>query len=1813
MTKMNNSAITTTMEPETADLMSNNRMMLANAVDIHQDKQEEEPAPADELLPEEEMTGMAQQGLDAPMAPEPEPAVKEDTPDNDDAPAATGAANNTSATMPKSVPPTQADDEKKQQYWRSVLTGDPVTVPDAVRAQSGVDEWEEATEEQKEYRLLSTVNKSWAADHLPLSREKIHAEWREQRAGLTRKLGVQDNEHELFIALSQEAEDAPRREAAEKIYETYYMAGLDGRAPDTDSSPMQNLSPTDERNAGQLAEAAYLQGKKKREELMTLAKSISSGMDAFAAIEDDTLSAPRVLAAAPDLLSSIDTLAEMSENDVNTTLYLAAALTRKQNPDADASGLLSRMIASVRRGTTHIGMGALQTLSHTGIAMLNRMGNQFGSKSLSSFAAGWDKRMQMLHKISKLSQNELRPLVLPEERHNAASYLITAAEAAPAALLSCCGGAGFAALTLGAVGNSVAEARDRAPMASQELQLYAGLLAGAIQAGIYMNLNRVGGRLLEQSISRIGRASGQGLSGYTLAGLNVMGNTTVEAAKLLAAGKLAMATDLGAQEMAARLSNTASNIDWESFGSNLTDIEANMHEAAALLPFLLLGSGRLALEHFRSPRAIIGDGNMLNDWGIPKQQQELILAETDLARQSRMLHDAVAGSKRWSGIGFLPAAWRAMRLLHSDSFHEFKEVNQIHDFLQLPPENRALPAPKQTGKTPYDPASAAGNRAEAMKLFNEWWSLADIEHSPEAYPNSGKVFSNTRSTPTERSTEAYIALERFYDPQLPERMREQGVYAPNAERERRIMMYDRVSDLHRLSYQFLMNIYSVDALANDWESAKSVRSKTERTRYGLLGAVARAVVSTASGVSRDDALQGLDKYVSEFFTRRKYKGIRADWMKQMRFLTLSSIPDMADFHPSTLFDNNPELLDAFRMTTGLRANTNALMDILPHTMDFQTALTRGLSPAEAYSLILKRELGIPDKILHAGNIRTGIDIRNVTPMQAYTEQNAKRFDIYRQMTGYDVEHSTGEDSTVYTRVRRPDGSYTHWHEHDNFAVNDVAGNASLTFLPFRHNLDMQKSITSAEGDTVNLLNRPLAEEGVFSAYDQLCSVARHDLGALWVSNATRVQPGMFQEYARRYFRSGIVDDGVTPHIREPKDGDETYNVDVYSDVTPLSLAQSRFYIYWKRMIHSGFITPEQIGEFLVEQGYMEPQAVDGILNPPRARVNYRNRHKRNALKEAIEARSAGILHNIAQTIADYTTLSFLAKLPQLPMPKSVKEWYAMAAFCPEPDREVVRDSIGRAAHRVAVKNDGTGLINWANRLVAKKMRDMAPQVDEMRKRQADKSKTNVVFDSLILDAMGLDTYHNCEQGWCYHHGGAPMVHGVSQSYWNLLRHPRIGWENMEETAREDLRKYLDEFCRCDPLFTQTDNPEIDHVTHAMHVLDDLLREYPEMHRYAVMGGTESQVRRLDFRDDVRDVALGEEPLYEPKPLYTHEPMSPGCKISTMSEPPDFITYDARVRSGLELLDMLRVYPTHMPYAYRDSIWWNGELYGLGGKTPDGLEGEYLAERPLEPLLQLLRAVHDYEEEHGPLTICGVRVAGIGDELNLSPLQAITIYRSKIDRGYMYRLMPGDPTLENSALRSPYLVHCRNGVYLNNRVAVRDATEMGNVCLPLHSFHPQPYRLYQRHGDTWASAAYIYNMEQTLRHCSGNYGPDRQHPAYMLEYLMRLTEDSGLSLSLTALDPASLSVGQARLLNMARDILMYLYSPESQEASKRLKGYAETYNTLSKKEPLTKALKQANENIPGRDGHVFRLIEEELNKALDAMDNAHKIKNTDTEQ
>lgn len=1730
-------------------------------------------------------------------------------------------------------------------YWKQILTGNPDTVPEEVRKRAGADN-PSLSEEQRDYLLYSAVNRSWAVDHLGHSQDEVAAGWPKVRAKLAAQLGVADDEQEVFLGLSHRVADAPRREAARRIYERAWLSGLREEGKYDVADLESGLLPEDGEAVESLAQSAYREGQAFQSRYGGMVNTLVSGLDAFVAMEEDAISAPRVFASLPDLVEAVDTLPLLPEEDRQAVLSLAAEAYRRKRQEEKAAagteeeGMLSRSVRAVRRNALGIGYNAFQMISHANIATLNTMSELFGGSmgdAVEGVARDWDERMRTLDELRHLVTDKLVPLA-PPGASKAEEYLICAAEAVPAALLSCCGGAGLGALTVAGMGEAIAEARSRSPQTPQEMQYLAGVFGGALQLAIYSGLGRVGGKVLERAISDFMAARGAGLARYSLAGLRALEGLTAQGVSMLFANKLSQAAGLGTQELASRLSKTASHIDWKQFGDNAIDIEMNMREAAALLPFLLMGSGRLALRHFRSSRAILGDGKGLLEWGIGEKQIKELMAEGDIDRQGKMLAKLLQNSERWSAPGFAERAARAMRLLNIEYFEGFKDKETVRDFLKLPSETTMIEKPDLGTKamTTHKLAHMPGHgptrfhisidterRRAALRLWDEWWS-----NSHYAASRGRAIQLNKKNLRVSRRLriESYLRINKAPFDVVPARMRRSGAYAPYAEGERRALLRDRVQEAKDLSYQFVMQLYSLDSMAMSDIPLSLYRKYADISRQTALGEVAKSVLRTVMRpMSRLKSLDALEAFFHNVYASTSYhKGIPQSLEKQP--LTLPDFPSTGDpmEFRSVYANYEPEPLEAYRITTGLRACANTLIDLLPLMDDFQTSLSRGMTPAQAYHHLLVRELEFDPSAVNGYPIQKLEAQKNVTPLMN-TKRNYDLCQLYTQLTGNDFESSPGEGGRTYWRLKRPDGSYSRWHETCDQAANDVASNTALTFMAFGDGANVRWQRSGAK-DTFDISQLPLAPESEFSGYDQLCSRALNDLSRFWYANGSRIQPGMYfrTPYGSR-FRGMRGKDGITPWVREKGDLGQNLYFDRYTVATPLALAHSRFRSWWSRALASGLIDARQGLDFLMREGLIGEEASRQLLNTPLV-IPHRGRPYRQP--EDLGPDWEKINDAVAEELTRYSTLYFMSNLNRLQLPISVKTWFGTSAFCPPPPK-----AVGYTPENgllvVGIKKNGTGLVKWSNRQTVIRLHEMAPEVEALRNKYPDGKLGDPFFQRMLNLAMGMDEGQNYEQGWCLRLGGPGAIQSSSQSYWNMLQMPLYSWKRMPAEEKEDMRRYLKEFCEHEPApaaldaIARGDSP--DYVQAAIDNLDEVLQEFPQLHRYAPVADDPRRVRLLLPDDFMPDMQQKETPRQEPMPF--HGPESVAVERGSVYKAyslPDFLQDNTRASHALHFLDLLRHYTIGRPYTLDNGIWWKNAFYGgLEGRHPWGLM-HWQPSFPLMPLRNMLSQLHDMKQANGKaLRICGNYVEGLPPEL-LSPreLDLATVYRSPENRGLLYRLMPGEPNSSNYRARTPYVVGCRSGVYLMERRTAKEREHFPYIVTPLQEFRPAVWRTYSdKSVRRWKET----NIRHTLDHVLWRANRVRalRNPSSgmvnMAELMMRLFEDTGFSQSLVDVKPENLTISQGWLLRLAADMLACLhqrqdrYYPETREAYNRL---SLTAQALRKSEDIYQlvinTLMGSNESVV-RDSSLYSRISEELAKQFDQLDKEASPEERETPQ
>ncbi len=1716
------------------------------------------------------------------------------------------------AELPAASPvlPAAADsgaDAARQQYWRGVLTGSAETVPDAVRERAGVDK-AGLTEEQGEYRLFSTINRSWAVDNLGLSREQVRTGWSGLRRQLAGKFRVADDEQELFAALSAEAQDAPRRERVKALYEEHYHAALLGRElPQPEAEPAADgEEPVP--FADELAAEARQRGRAMRQQHLRLASEVAEGLHVFAGLEEDPVAAFRMVYHAPELARSVEALAGLDERSRQIVYAIAQEEFRSRQPSRE-EGLIRTTMRSARRGATGLGFGVGQALAHTTIATMNSLGNMLGEEmgnSLHGNAKALDLRARIVDEMRHLLYEEVKPLRVSEEAGFAGQLLVDAAGATPAAIVAFCGGAGFATLGFSGMGEAVAAARQRAPEGSQWLQYLAGVVGGGIQASIYSGMSRVGGQVLSNAIGRFARASGTGAGGYTLASLGVLGSLGAEEAKLLFAAKTADAAALGTQELAARLEKTASNIDWQAYGDNALDVELNLREAAMTLPFILIGSGRVALRHFRSRDAVLGDGHALQQWGIDESTRHAIMKEPDINRQGDLLRDALRGSRRWSAPGFVVEAMRALRLLNTDYYQGFKDSQAVVDFLKLPSQNALVPRPPVEPLSPEHPEYARlmqerHGSAEKVNKSRLWLAIQLREEWLQKAHLVGRQDGGGQMLPTpERRRHYGMELLRLDSP-VPQFLHPGGAYVPNAEAGRMAMYRDLVAEVHDLSYQMLLASYPLDALSHSTRGLNQLSQAAETGRRSVLEAVGRSVLRRVEGVPEHEALDELGRAVSEYFKRRRYSSFPPGWMSRVDSRYTRRLDEFARSSFSDELAAAPvELRDAYRVVLGMRACSSALYELLPMMPDFRTALARGLPPAKAYVHLLSRELGVPMTQLPWVNEMLTRLGKRVTDMRAYRLQNEEAFRDYSSLTGYEFESGKGEGRELW-RARRPNGSYTAWHPRRSDVVNDVVANSAFVFMPFSYDRMAPFRVLDAE--------KPydLAAEGKmggtqFTGYDNLCRVALRDTARSWVESAPFALPGFELGTLRRYVYLGSRNPS-TEVLMQEGDTPQSMLVDRYTLSSPLRLAQARFRTFWWRQLNGGLYSVDQVGDELVKLNVMSPKELAEVkdIATPLAMP----KRKDVPLRDTPPPDVPGMNRAMADYLTDFSMRYFLAHLDDMPLPPSAREWFRLAPLCP-----LETGTAPQKPRRFSIANGGEELTCVHNRAAVNEMRKALPAVAELRLAERQGLLINSPLVEGLRRAVGLNRALNLEQAWCAALSGGEAMMSGSPAFWKLMEQPLAGWEVMRIIERESLRRHVESTCRLElsPAAMEAEGrgEKPDYVYEGLQNLQEVLQDYPHLRHY----GLEEKegalfVRQLQVEEMRQGSVSGAEVAYEHAPLYTGGSLRADFRLGSQEGLPEFMQEDSRVLPALHLLARLRSYQASRPFVSREGIQWKGELYGgYWGRPPRGLEGNWVPETPLRDLIAMLRHIEALQAElpeGKQLHPMVEKLPGLrDDEVAFGALRHVTLYRSLRNPSNLCRLMPGEPESANAVARSPYLVQSIAGAYLGNSLALRDPETMYRSYTPLESFRPYRSRI-GREGSrrSFNRAATEYTLSGALSSTMRMISQDNPQGglAGMRELLLRFTEDTGFSCSLRGVDPRHLSFGQIQALNLARELLLCVCGTEPEAAYGRLVRLGHRIRRNSDaRDAVRRALVRSAEELYMKGQSLFREVEPRQRKS-----------------
>ena len=1627
---------------------------------------------------------------------------------------------------------------EKGHYWSKLLTGNLEQVPLVLRRKAGAGDEQEPAE-VRDYRLASSINRSWVVDHKNLSREQVRANWPDLRRNMAQELGVQNDEHEVYTALSLRQAELPAREKVRQVYAGAYSAALRG-----EESALPEAE--DERRVydGARAEATRV-----RQEYMPLAEALSQGWSFLKADESSAFPLPALVAGAPGLARAVDALAEMPPAERAKVYEIARSLESTRALEEEPQSLGSAMLHSMRRGAADIRHAAVQGVGHSATALTQALGETLGSDSLQRGAAALDKRLQSLHELRRVAQGEVFPIDLGEDSSLWEQMAVDAAGAVPGAALAFSGLGGFGLLGLSGAGAAVAEARRRSPEGRQELQTAAGIVGGALQAGIYMGMSRIGAQLLSRSIGHFARAANAGAAGYAMAALKSLGALTAESAKLLLAGKSAQVAELGMQELAARVDRVASNIDWQGYGENILDIETNMREAAMNLPFILIAAGRAALHHFRAPDAILENRRLLEDWGVDEPTRQRIIEAPDLHSRTAMLREALSSSRRWGGAGFLEDCLRSLRLLNTENHAPFRDAQDVRGFLRLPSSAESFRRNELVQRDMSDPevvkmVAERVNESRSQSLLRRKDGAEALRFLDEL---SQKAYGEKMPTLEEKQTAItrYREIARKPGAVLPGKFKLDGYYDPHQAKASEFVLNELTNELIALSYQYALNSESLGSVMNSYRSVDVARTQIDLKRREFVSRLCAAMAETGLNGDFRQAYEKVCTWMSKRYdARRKASSHVPLWLRQTERGELLHAYEKA--HERISGKTRPELVNFYRQILGGESLGAAWLMCVPHTADFQELLSMGYSPEQAITHLLCREFGENlDSATWNPGLLSSKDVNAIDNKRRFA-RNQEMCNNYMRLSGYGLENSPDGNGKTLWRIMRPDGQYTPWFPSYGYVVNSLVGNARVRFMQMgggelAANIERAyRSMTNGKRAFYAGFMYPLAP-GVFTGFDHLGRVAADELRSLWMGDSTHYTMGLnYEEDKVKWSR--LKGKHWLPRLKDIRDGNDSYLAYPRHVETPVTLARLRFFVYWNRLLSSGWVSPEAVGEALVQAGELKPDKLENILKKGADRKLYvknlkdrevRRRKLRKYPDRIVPGDKPLMNADLARRMAEYNLLFMMAELPDAELPNSVREWFYSTVLGD------YRTPLDTPRLRGAVRR--------YNRAEAGDVKDMVSRVEEIR--ALKDSAQGIKLAEMMRDAYQPNEARRYEQGWCFAVGGASAFRSSGQSFWNLLEDPSRGWELLPQQERATLTEALRELCGDQP-------PE-----QKLQELSDVLREYPGLRAYSSDirhgGGIKRMVLNPVSKTDIvpRTYTLATNTLLMHPPV-----VKKGFTVEENAEVPAEWSADARVLPALQLLTELRRTVTASPYADDAGIWWQQERYGgVDGKRPNGLEQHWEPEPGLQGFMRFYERVDELGQLYGTrgqLNVCGVPLGGIrAGELDMSQLKHVTIYRTPLMPDQQVRLMPGEPNAANPYQRKPYVMHTADGVPLLPTRMARQASELLEALMPLNEFRNDMERLYDfQTNHRWRRRQLTSYLKDLLgRRTTTTAAWEQADEGYInnMELFMQMFQDGRLPYYLETKDPTQLNRGEALAAELGRLMLLAEFGTERDAAVENL--------------------------------------------------------------
>lgn len=1741
------------------------------------------------------------------------------------------------------------EETDKEKYWDKVLTGDPNLLPDEMKPTA---DSEEMGIPRDEY-ISRVANRSWAVDYFGKTREEVRYDWKNIRSQLAQRfIADEENETELFSAISEDRQDwNAARKSVREWDALAYERGFDGESlPDEpDLSPYSEVQRSSMR---EIIQRAHRDGCTERARIAPVADRVWDGMKAIyphevPANDSENLygivekysplpmmgDQLRADVHVPDLIVSVESLSCLGKEDRQKVYRMLQKRVVDEIKNGRGTGdhqtnqllhlkegergesILDQTKRSLKRGVADTFWNVVQGGGNLAVQGLGKIGGESGSlfgMDVRGFAEKTDVRLRILEEMRRALASEIVPLNTDEHASWAEKTLVDAAGGVAPAALTFAGGVGFASLAFSGVGASVADARQRSPEGNHSLQMDSSVAAGIVDAGANILMSRTGMRMLNRSLRQFEATKKAG--GSVKAWLGATGNTAkhtaVDAVQMLAVNKASELSDLGIHELVAQIGKYDSGIDWKQWSDSLTDWETFRREAASILPFLLIGAGRVALHHFRSPSTVLGNGTRLREWGVPSESIRKILQERDRVRQGKMLQEAIRRSPRWCGPEFVSQTRMFLRLLNEGKGEQtsgdgpmalfdalpkgiFRNDEAVRDFLNLPADYQPPSLKKSSNELKKmqkhfsDVAPLVqGKRAKAsFAVWDSWLQRSGLLRGEKdgavilsGTDFVGELLAREKLNLKELNAES---AEDF----LPERARSKGGYQPAMAEDARILMYDCIQEVRERPFKLLMAREALDGLLTKEATGKFWESVTKSTEDQIKTIAFEGVMRLWRGENSEVVMKDVARAVWKLWTSGETSTdrINDDWLKSQHIVEeeysaseelsyrLAEVSEtMRRKSPDEMNALSPDFRQACRMVWGQQADVRMLHALIPLLRDYDVAMSRGMTPAQAYSHLLRRELDLPFETIRKYkkyfNDKDGELWQSVDAPEKLARRYESSYDRYEKLSGIKADVVSDEDGKTYWRTKYPDGKLTRWHGSREAMLADWGSHLAWMFSPIGDSkltlLTNWSRFPLSKRDSKDFMrfisSRGKRERCVF---DLFTAATSYDLLKRWygglsemggdeeVNNRTSTVPleNPVRDVIRAHSRVKLFDGSRVGLSHDPVPLDN-----------PIALMQGKSDAVWNRILQIHALNPNEALRFLKLYG-------NGMYDESLVKRENRDR--------------------LIGELTELTKTYFLGHIDEPAMPPMVRQWvnYLRTIKSVSPDvingyleeNEPVGSYVAAFLRGYLRPWKIRAAVDWINR-----EEERAHELADAER----KEKIEPRFLSMLRDAAGLHRGMRAERAWM--NEIFPNAKGISSlmdrvSHLLMSEYPDKARESMSTPTYDVLRGVFGRLSATYGILSEKDPAAqalwSERTTMRLKHLAEVLKKYPDLQEWSFDLKNPGKFRKISFetnQDEGKAFFLSDEYDADYKNVSPQKDYVVRAGLTL----PKVWEDDPNVVAALRTLDALRRVSRYLPTMTSEGVLWKKRLYSQSGENrPQGVDDSWSVHSPLEMSRSLLRSID------GKFENFNIKLFGLNKEQQ--PLwKTMVIYRDPKAPGHVVRLMPGFPDASNVSARSPYVVHSYNGMYLDENGVPVSVARMHRSYIPLERFRmkwiPEAVKHESSQGEKTQRLMNFMQLGSQMRRIDRHMELRKGAFPNLLEYMLRMEDELGLRERWQNLSPDMMLPEDLILLKAYRNALkhpelLFNYNMDGKQFVKRIAhAVAKAWSRMYGKE-------QGNETITGK--------------------------------